>query len=564
MKKRVANVIMEQLVHEDVKYIFGITGKAISPFIDAILDYESIEFISAKHESGAALMAYGYAQGSGSIGVCCGTTGGGSTNLATGVATAYMNSVPLLVFTGQVSTFEFGKGAFQESTGYGQTINSVEFFKTITKESFYLDNLLNVAEIIKYAINVATSGRKGPVHISIPFDIQLAEIEYKYQEETHKPQSDEPRSNKKALNDALYLIEEAKRPVFLIGWGGVFSGANIEIIEVAEKLKIPVVTTLQGKGAIPTNHPLCLGIMGICGHAMATEYIYEKADLLIAVGTSFGEFSTFNWNERLLNNKKIIQIDIDDKEIGKNYPVQVALVGNAKGIVHELKLMINKSRITYKKSGDDLVNFIRTTGKYINAHLMEDGGVPIKPQRLMKELRANAPDNTIFLADSGAHWAWVMHYIPIYAGGGFYPTLGLGSMGASVCSSIGVKLSKPDNPVICICGDGSFLMYGNEIATAEQFSISVIWVILNDAKYSMPAFSMVKQFNRTIGVELSKTNFSKLAEVYNVQGYRVEHPDELPKIFAEAIALNKPVVIDVVIDPDEIPPVGKRKLSAAD
>jgi acetolactate synthase-1/2/3 large subunit len=182
----------------------------------------------------------------------------------------------------------------------------------------------------------------------------------------------------------------------------------------------------------------------------------------------------------------------------------------------------------------------------------------------MKEVRDNTPDNTIFLADSGSNCVWALHYLPVHKHGGYFPTHSLGSMGASICSAIGVKLSKPDNPVICICGDGAFLMYGNEITTAEQFNVPVIWIILNDSKYSLPSFSMQKQFNRTIGVQLRKTNFAKLAEVYNIKGYRVESPGELPQILAEAIALKKPVVIDVVIDPNEAPPVGKRKLNPGD
>lgn len=561
MTKRVANIIIEQLAKADVKYIFGVTGKAISPFIDAILDFDEIEFISTKHETGAALMAYGYAQGSGKIGVCCGTTGGGSTNLATGVATAYMNSVPLLVITGQVSTFEFGKGAFQESTGQGQTINTVEFFKSITKESINLDHTDKVIETLQYAIKTATSGRMGPVHINIPFNIQLAEIKSLPQDIESPVFTGEIQRIHAEIKKAVRLIDESNYPAFLIGWGGVLTGANREIIVIAEKLGIPVATTLQGKGAIPTNHYLCLGIMGVCGHSTASEYLFDRADLLIAVGTTFGEFSTFNWDERILNNKKIIQIDIDTTEVGKNFPVQLGLVGDAALIIHELNKEIEKSGIKPRQSAHEVEALIKSTGKYINPHLMHDSSVPIKPQRIMQEIRDNAPDNTVFLADSGAHWAWAMHYLPVHHGGGFYPTLGLGSMGASICSAIGVKLSKPDHPVICICGDGSFLMYGNEITTAEQFNIPVIWIIFNDSKYSLPSFSMKKQYNRTIGVDFRKINFSNLAEVFNVKGYRVEKPGDIHRILKEAIDLNKPVVIDAVIDTNEFPPVGKRKLN---
>jgi acetolactate synthase I/II/III large subunit len=614
MVKRVANIIIEHLVQENIRYVFGVTGKAISPFIDAILDFDGIDYIAAKHESGAALMACGYAQGSGQIGVCCGTTGGGSTNLATGVATAYMNSVPMLVFTGQISTLEFGKGGFQESTGFGQSINTVDFFKSITKESLTVVTPSKVAETIRYAIKSANSGRKGPVHINIPVDILFKETEFELQEKPRSCISYELSWESAAMDEAIGLIDKSKNPVFLVGWGGCLSGANTEIIEIAEMLKIPVATTLQGKGAIHAKHPLYIGIMGLAGHDSAINYIFEKADLLIAVGTSFNEFTTLNWDKGFLNNKKIIQIDIDSREIGKNYPVQIGFVGDAKTIVHQLKIILSKINIEPKSFNNKNQNikvlienpdnevevviennriYINTERfennsilistrkeqyepdagpfegmgvivsnnsivKYTNPEKMLDDSSPIKPQRLMKEIRDNTPDNTIFLADSGSHWAWAMHYLPVYEGGDFYPTLSLGAMGASICSSMGVKLAKPDQPVVCICGDGSFLMNGNEIATAEQFNIPVIWVILNDSRYSMPAVSSQMIYGRTIGVHMSKTNFSKVAEAYNIRGFNVEHPGQLQKVLAEIIALKIPAVIDVIIDTDEVPPTGNR------
>jgi acetolactate synthase-1/2/3 large subunit len=560
MKKRVANIIIEQLVQLNIKFLFGLTGKAICPLIDAILDYQEIEFISSKHETGAALMAYGYAQANNMLGVCCSTTAGGATNLATGVSTAYMNSIPLLVITGQISTDEFTKGAFQESTGFCQTINTVDFFKPITKESLSVIKAEKVADTIRYAIRSATSGRMGPVHISIPFDILQLFVEYEPQEQQSINSSSDIYIESRSINEALNLIYSAQKPAFLLGWGSVLSNANIEIIEIAEKLNIPIATTLQGKGAINSSHPLYLGIMGVCGHTLAADYLIDESDLLIVVGSSLGEFTTFNWDIRFLKNKKMIQIDIDNREIGKNYPVQLGLVGDAKIITHQLNQAIEKSNFKIRNSKAELEKYIVENKSFINSTIMDDCSVPLKPQRVMKEIRENTPDNTIFLADSGSHWAWAMHYLPIYKDGGFYPTIGLASMGASICSSIGVKLSKPENPVICICGDGSFLMYGNEVTTAQQYNIPVIWIILNDSKYNLPAVSLQKMFNRSIGIELNVINFSKLAEVFNIKGYRVEKPNELPQVLAEAITLKKPVVIDVIIDPNEMPPLGQRKL----
>jgi acetolactate synthase I/II/III large subunit len=560
MKKRVANIIIEQLLNAGVDTVFGITGKAISPFLDAILDYEKIRFISAMHESGAAYMAYGYAQGRRKVGVCCGTTGPGSTNLATGVSTAYMNSVPMLVFTGQISTHEFGKSAFQESTGLGRSINSVGFFKHLTKKSISIDSVENIPEIIQDAIRVATTGRMGPVHINIPFNIQLSSADYLPIETGYVP-ADEIKSsiNESEIESVMKLIRNATNPVFLIGWGAALSGAGSEIMKLADELNIPMATTLQGKGVVPTDHPLCLGVLGVCGHLIAEKYVFEKSDLLIAIGTSFGEFNTFSWDKRFLKIKYRMQIDIDSHEIGKNFSVDVGIVGDAKEVVSAILRLIADSRLESTNVVKPFEFVADITSKFENLHMMLDNSMPVKPQRLMKIVQEYTPENTLFLADSGAHWAWAMHYLTITKNGGFYPTLGLGAMGASICSAIGVKLSKPDNPVVCICGDGSFLMTGNEIATAAQYQIPVIWIIFNDAKYNMPAFSSKMLYNRSIGVDLPQVNFSQLAEAHNVKGYRIEDPNDLPEVLTSAIALKRPVVIDVVIDPTEIPPIGKRK-----
>ena len=560
MKKPLPHVILDQIIQEKVEYIFGVTGKAISPLLDAILDYQNLDFISSKHESGAALMAFGYAQGTGKVGVCCSTTAGGSTNLVTGVATAYMNSVPMLVITGQSSTHEFSKGAFQESSGLGQSINTVDLYKSITKESFALANPHLVAETIRYAIKSALSGRRGPVHINIPFDFFHKEIEIESFQNSISLFNDNFQSINTGMDEAIRMIEKADSPVFLTGWGTVLSGAEQEVIKIAEKLDIPIATTLQGKGVISYDHPLHLGILGVAGHTSAQKYIFEKSDLIIVIGANFDEFTTFNWNPVFLD-KKIIQMDVDFREIGKNYPVESGFVGDAAIILSSMRQKIEQAGVKSGRSRQEIIDFVKETGKFVNPELMIADSIPIKPQRLMKEIGDNTPDNTIFLADSGAHWAWAMHYLPIREGGGFYPTIGLAAMGASVCSSIGVQVSKPKNPVVCICGDGSFLMNGNEVATAEQYDIPVVWVVLNDSLYNLPAKSMLKQFNREIGVKLSETNFANLAEAYNVKGYRVENPEELAGKINEAVNAKKPAVIDVVIDPDEFPPVGQRKLN---
>ncbi len=557
--QRMSDLLIDYLRQERVEYIFGITGKTISPIFDSALDLPDIHTITPAHEGGVAYMAYGYAQATGKLGVCCATTGGGITNLLSGVASGYVHSLPMLVITGQVPRAQFGKNAFQESTGYGQTMDAVEMLKPITKESFLLHSPDKAQEAIHYAMRSALTGRKGPVHINIPIDVQLAEVPNYFVTPRNAfiPQN-LPACSEEAISQSLELIASSKRPVFLMGWGAVFSHANACILELAELLNIPIATTVQGKGGISSDHPLYLGVMGLGGHTKAIEYILETSDLLIAVGTSFGEFNTLNWQPKLQENKKIIQIDIDPTEIGKNYPVDVGLVGDASEIMLQLLKTAKNKPIAAKK-------FTRLKGWEWCRCLEEEKTIsqksPILPQTLLREIRENTPANTLFIADSSAHWCWVNHYMPILNGGMYYPTQGLGSMGTGIASSIGIKLARPNHPVVCVCGDGSFLMQGSEVATAVHYSIPVTWVIFNDQRYAMPYLGTEKLYGkgRAEGpCSLPKVDFAKVAEGYGAKAYSANKPGDLKTILSEVLKLKKPTVIDVRIDIDEIPPVGER------
>jgi len=558
MQKKVANVIIEYLRQEKIKYIFGITGKAISPLFGAVEDYNDITSITTRHEGGAAFMAYGYAQASKTIGVCCGTTGGGSTNLLTGVATAYMNSVPMIVITGQVPTKDYGKGGFQESTGEGRSLNVVELFKATTKHSTQLINPNKVEDVLRNAIRIALSDRMGPIHINVPLDINFKEVDYELKSREFFVPTSKSACNNESVERAVELIERANKPLFLTGWGTIINDGHHEVIKIAEKLNIPIATTLQGKGAIRTNHPLCLGIVGLCGHEPAINYAFEEADLLIAIGTTFGEFASLNWHQGLATNKKLIQIDIDATEIGKNYSVDLGLVGDAKTVLQQIHTQIERRSVFPKSFKHNLSETGWEINKYSEPGKMESLSIPLKPQRVLKERRDSTPKQTIFLADSGSHWGWAMHYLPIYEGGAIYPTIGLGSMGAGVCSAIGIKLAKPSSPVVSNCGDGSFQMNGNEIATAKQFKVPVIWIIFNDSRYGMVYHATKKIYGRACGAMLYDVNFAKIAEGFGVRGYRIEKPNELADKLPKAIRLNEPVVMDVLIDPEECPPVGQR------
>lgn len=557
---RVCDVIMHYLCQCGVAYIFGITGKTISPLFDATYNYP-IRPIMARHEEGAAFMAYGYAQMSKMLGVCCGTSSPGAMNLMAGVASAYMNSVPMLVITGQVPMSDFGKGGFQEATNQwqsiGRSVDVVSMFSNVTKMSRQIIDPQKAPEIIRSVIKMAMTGRQGPVHLSIPIDVNLSKIKLHAWKNNEFLPANKQMCDLSALESALNLIEQAEKPVFLLGWGTILANGSSTLLKLAEHLNIPVVTTPQGKGGIPTNHPLCLGVMGLCGNPSAINYIFEEADLLIAVGTSFGEFTTLNWDPKVATNKKLLQIDIDPMEIGKNYRVNVGLVGDAELILEQLFKMSEKK--LRSKKFQALSSDRWDTNKYYTPEQMTSTAIPLNPQRVMKELRDSTPDNTIFLADSGSHWGWATHNLPIYKNGMFFPSLGLGSMGAGICSAIGIRLSSLDAPVVCICGDGSFQMNGNEIGTAAYYKIPVIWIIMNDGRYNMPFYGTIRLYGRGEEMcDLMKVDFVRFASSFGIKGYCVKKPGELTDVMSNVLSLKEPAVIDVHIDKNIIAPVGNR------
>lgn len=559
--KKVNELLVNYLREMGIGYIFGITGKTITSMFDPPQDYDDIRTITTAHEGGASFMAYGYSQATGKIGVVCTTSGGATTNAITGVASAFMNSQPMLVISGQVPLCDFGKNAFQESTGVGRSMDSVAMFKPITKQSTMLVSPQKAGEYFRDAIRLALTGRPGPVHINIPMDVQLAPTEEMVMPKKLFIPETRTLADPRGVERAAKLLAAAKYPVILMGWGAVMSRAHSDLIRLAEKLNIPVATTVQGKGGIPTNHPLCLGVMGLCGHQTARDYIFEQADLLIAVGTQFGEFNTDNWASALKGDKPIIQINVDPAEIARNYPVEVGLVGDAKAVVGQLSDLIESRKIPPKILPIQVSDSRWDLRKYETPEHMEDMSVPIKPLRVTKELRDSTPDDTIFLGDSGSHWGWATHGIPIYKGGEFYPGISLGSMGTAVASSIGIQLAKPNQSVISIVGDGAMLMNGSEISTAAHYNIPVKWVVFNDERYNMPYAGITKLFGEAraqIPCELPRCDFAKMAEAFGVKGYTVTRPGQITEIMPEVLASKKPTVIDVKIDKDPVPPIGQR------
>jgi len=542
-----AKVVVELLEREGVEVVFGIPGGVLLPLYDELKDAK-FRHILGRHEQCVGHMADGYARASRKPGICIATSGPGATNLVTGVATAFMDSSPLIAFTGQVATPMIGADAFQEADSFG-------IMMPITKHNFRVMESKQLIRTIKRAFNISMTGRFGPVHIDLPVDILNAEIPDKELDKEF-PISAPPR-NLNQLLDAIKLLEEAERPAILVGGGAHWSAAGSEILKLAEILMAPVITTLMGKGVVPDTHPLVLGVVGMHGR-QSGNYVLHNCDVLLAVGSRFSDRVTGKFSE-FAKKTKIIHIDIDASEIGKNVKDHIALIGDAWTVVNALIAGLHSRSIKeteWKRRIGEL--------KAACACDFDYGGEPIKPQKVIKELSRNLPDDAIVTTEVGQNQMWMSHFFEMSGTRQFITSGGLGTMGFGFPASIGAKVARPDKVVVDVAGDGSIQMVTQEFATVIQHDIPVIVCIMNNGW-----LGMVKQWQklfydkRYMATPLGRVpDFVKLAQAYGADALRVEKADELPEAIDRAIKSDVAFLIDVVIDPEEdvlpmIPP-GKK------
>lgn len=557
MKISGADLIVKMLESNDSKYIFGVPGGHLLKFYDSLYFSKEITPILTKHESGASFMATGYAQVSNKIGICTGTVGPGATNLTTGVASAYMDSVPLFVITAQVGTSAVGKGGLQEATGIGRTIDHVELFNGMTK---YSDRVLSAGKLrdgIRNALRLALNGRPGPVHIDVMANIFAAEVvidENNLTETIQRMSTEAPAEN---VEKAVGLILQSKNPVILAGAGAL--SASEELLQLAETYSIPVATTVRAKGIIPEDHDLSLGCVGLYGTNVANKYLRSDIDVLIGVGTSFSEFTTHAWDSRFKPTEALIQIDIDPWEIGKNYPVSVDLMGDSKLILKQI-LATLKQKISQKRLADpQKLNHMKLQREYFIDSKMTNDEFPMKPQRFMHLLREALPRETIVFGDIGNTLPWLEDFFQSLMPNTFYICSSLASMGYGVSAAVGGQIAAEDRQVICVCGDGDFQMQGMEVVTAVNYDIPVKWFILNNQSLAMISdLQKIMYGGRKISSEYVNPDFVKLAEAMGAVGLRISRPEEVLSVVSEALQNNRPTVIDVLIDPDEAPSFDAR------
>ena len=563
MKGSAAEVLVRYLEQEGVQYVFGLPGGHLLTLYDAINRSRRITSVLAKNEQGAGYMANGYARVSGRPGVCCATVGPGATNLVSGVAAAYMDSTPLLVLTAQVGTTAIGKGALQEAAGDGRTVDHVAMFRPITKYSAMVTRSILVSEAMRKALRIATSGRPGPVHLDLPSDVLKADVEETIIPPARYRAARLPTIDRDQVEDVVRLLISARRPAILAGGGVIAAGGQGELLRLAERLDIPVATSLRGKGAVPEDHALALGCLGLYGTRAANSYLRSGIDVLLAAGVSFHEMTTHCWDPAFQPTTALVQVDIDPAEIGKNYPVDVALVGDARvalqGVVQALE---RRGDVMPSGRRRDALRVFKRAHEYFSEPAMASDSVPLKPQRVMRELRETLPPETIVFSDIGNSLTWVERCFPVHGSGSIVSMSGLAAMGSGVAGVIGGKLAAPDRPVVCLCGDGDFQMTGLEMITAVAHGVPAIWVILNNARLGMIYDIQNGMYHGRIeSSTLRNPDFAALARAMGADGHRIERPGELRTTLCEALAAGRPTLIDVPIDPDELPPLKPRMLA---
>jgi len=533
-----ARALIKSLEAEGVDTIFGYPGGQILPVYDELYD-SSIRHILVRHEQAAAHAADGFARATGRVGVCLATSGPGATNLVTGIATAYMDSVPMVAITGQVPTKLIGNDAFQEADITGITI-------PITKHNYLIKSSGELALTIKEAFHVASTGRPGPVLVDFPKDIQSEMMEFEYPKEaklsSYKPTyAGHPLQIKKACA----LIEKAERPVLYVGGGAITAGAHEEIRQLAEAIMAPVTTTLMGKGVFPEDHPLSLGMLGMHGTRYA-NYAIIDCDLLIAVGARFDDRVTGKI-ESFAPNAKVIHIDVDPAELGKNVRVDVPIVGDARAVLKKLltclKVKLPKSTAWNHK--------IEHWKKEYPLDYEKDCS-ELKPQCIVESLNDLVKDG-IFVTEVGQNQMWAAHYIKCKRPRTFISSGGLGTMGYGFPAAIGAKVGCPDKEVWDIAGDGSIQMNIQELATAVSNDIPVRVAILNNEYLGMVRQWQELFYNRRYSYTdmRGQPDFVKVAEAYGAVGIEVDRQKDVKSAIVTAMKSDKPVFVNFKISREE-------------
>ena len=542
--------IAKALTQNNVEYIFGICGTSVAGFLSALGKEKGIKYVVARHERSAGSMADGYARASGKVGVCQMHSGSGTLNGMLSIVDAYRDSSPVVLLAGQVARKYIGREIFGEA-------NQVAVLKSYTKACERIEDVVDISKIINNAFHLARSGRPGPVMVEMPEDIydEKGEIEVMPPIASSIPSLSPP-----IIQEAAERMFNAERPVILAGGGVIWANACEPLRYIAEMLQIPVTTTQNGRGCFPEDHPLALGVSGWYGGNSIADDALEDADVIIGIGCSFSSLTTYNFTMPLKG--EIIHINIEPSILGRNVACKYGIIGDANTVLLELIRVLDSKDVSRKDSNwiASLAQKKQAWVKQIEAE-MDSESTPIKPQRLMKDIQNTIPKDSIVLNGAGLHHLFATTYLRRYYPRTYISAINLGSMGFAFPAALGAKAARPEAPVICLIGDGDFMMSLPDLETAVRNGFNTVTVILNNFGYHAPKRFQQLNFGTDFGNDYMNPDFAKVAADFGAVGRTVEKPGEIVDLIKEAMICEKPTVIDVRIDPNIIPTMNLKAAS---
>lgn len=567
MKKLLSEQLVDYLERRDTKYVFGLCGHTVIAMLDALEKSKNLKYISVRHEQIASTAADGYARATGRASVVLCHLGPGLTNATTGVANAALDSIPMVVIAGDVPSYYYGKHPHQEVNMHADA-SQYEIYKPFVKRAWRIDRAEMFPEILDKAFRLAESGRPGPVLISVPMDMFSREVDTRFFErtrldshETVKPSLDEATAKK-----IVKELVEAKNPVIHVGGGIILAKASEELKDFVEFLEIPVSRTLMGQGALSDKHPLMMGMTGFWG----TYFINGKtsqADVILGLGTRFAEADSSSWYNGITfdaDKTKFMQIDIEPSEIGRNYPVSIGAVADLK---LALKVLLKVAKELYP-NGVKRPEIIRAIEEYkkefkeSNKDIAEDSRFPMTPQRILKDVREVLPEDAIICTDVGWNKNGVGQQFDITQAGTIMHPGGLATMGFGSAALLGVKLAKPDKKVITLIGDGGFGTNPSVLATAKEYNIPVVWVVMNNYAFGTIAGLEGAHYKHNFGTVFKIDNkpynpeWAEVAKAYGIKAKKIQSADEFKEAFREAIDSNEPYLLDVPMENIPVPTEG--------
>ena len=557
-RMRCAEAFVKALEKEGVRYVFGLPGHGNMNILDAIYDSDQIDFKLVRHEQAAAHIADGYARVTGEVGVCCSSVGPGAANMIMGIASAWSSSSPILAVSGGIVSKWSGRGQLQETSRAESPADQcyTQILQPIVKKVWQVTEPELIPVITRRAFDIALADRPGPVAIEIPWSLQAEYHDIDIPDPNRYSYGKRVRADAKSIQQAVDLLLAAEHPVIVAGYGAVISGAEEEVLVLAELLGAPVATSFVAKGIVPEDGPLSVGMVGWLGHPVAHEIIREHSDVVFAIGFRFSDESTSWWTagKPFVKENKFIQLDVQQQELAKNVQVEVGLLGDAKATLAEIIPLVRKQ--SERPGADATRSLVARVKSGFALELPPEDRAPLEPLRVADELRKLLPRDSILAVDTGAHAHYFAAFYPIYESHGLLNPGGWTPMGWGPTAILGAKLARPDAPCICVTGDGGFAMVCQEVLTAVEWNLPVVWIVFNNmALAAIREGQKAAYGGRIIGTEFTqRADFAAMARAFGAEGIRAESCKDLRDAVQHGLTCGKACVIDLMIEKDAIPP----------